>query len=125
MPSDKRLTWSDAPLSKSTDLDRRGAMSRSVRAVTRRGVRASARGRTTMLNRVPSVPVGAVSVMAMTEIEVTQHVARSWRRGYGGSIVTVNVDILPSPRRDPRPAAPGGGAPIVVAGGMPGGGGAA
>jgi N-acetylglucosaminyldiphosphoundecaprenol N-acetyl-beta-D-mannosaminyltransferase len=55
----------------------------------------------------------------MTEIEVTQHVARSWRRGYGGSIVTVNVDILRSASRNPGLAALVEDAEIVVADGMP------
>jgi N-acetylglucosaminyldiphosphoundecaprenol N-acetyl-beta-D-mannosaminyltransferase len=72
-----------------------------------------------MLNRIPSVPVGAVSVMAMSETEVTQHVSRSWLRGHGGSIVTVNVDILRSASRDPDLAALVDAAEIVVADGMP------
>lgn len=72
-----------------------------------------------MLNRTPSVPIGAVSVMAMTEADVTTHVARSWRRRRGGSIVTVNVDILRALTRDSGLAAVVDAAQIVVADGMP------
>src|SRR3954464_517476 len=85
----------------------------------RYGLRASARGGTTMLNRTPSVPVGAVSVMAMSEADVSAHVARSWRRGQGGSIVTVNVDILRAATPRPVLATLVEDAEIVVADGMP------
>jgi N-acetylglucosaminyldiphosphoundecaprenol N-acetyl-beta-D-mannosaminyltransferase len=72
-----------------------------------------------MLNKTPSVPVGAVSIMAMTERDVTEHVVRSWRRGDGGSIVTVNVDILRATTRSEDVRALVERAEIVVADGMP------
>src|SRR4051812_8053909 len=95
-----------------------GTTSRSVSgAASTRALRP--RGGTTMLNRIPSVPVGAVSIMSMTEADVTEHVARSWRRGQGGSIVTVNVDILRAATRNDDLAALVADAEIVVADGMP------
>ena len=67
----------------------------------------------------PTVPVGAVSVMAVTETEVTEYVSQAWRRGEGGSIVTVNVDILRSATKDTAAAELIADAEIVVADGMP------
>ena len=67
----------------------------------------------------PTVPVGAVSVMAVTEDEVAEYVSEAWRRGEGGSIVTVNVDILRAATRDSDVAALIEDAEIVVADGMP------
>jgi N-acetylglucosaminyldiphosphoundecaprenol N-acetyl-beta-D-mannosaminyltransferase len=65
------------------------------------------------------VPIGPVSVMAMTEVDVVEHVAESWRRGVGGSIVTVNVDILRAAVRDAAVAALIAEAEIVVSDGKP------
>jgi N-acetylglucosaminyldiphosphoundecaprenol N-acetyl-beta-D-mannosaminyltransferase len=65
------------------------------------------------------VQVGAVSVMPMTEAEVADHVSSAWRHGEGGSILTVNVDILRSLSRDSELAALAEDAEIVVADGMP------
>jgi N-acetylglucosaminyldiphosphoundecaprenol N-acetyl-beta-D-mannosaminyltransferase len=57
--------------------------------------------------------------MAVTEDEVTAYVSDAWRHGEGGSIVTVNVDILRSAGRDSEVAALIADAEIVVADGMP------
>jgi N-acetylglucosaminyldiphosphoundecaprenol N-acetyl-beta-D-mannosaminyltransferase len=65
------------------------------------------------------VPVGAVSVMPMTEAEVADHVATAWQHGEGGSILTVNVDILRSLSRHSELAVLAENAEIVVADGMP------
>jgi N-acetylglucosaminyldiphosphoundecaprenol N-acetyl-beta-D-mannosaminyltransferase len=65
------------------------------------------------------VPVGAVSVLAITEAQVASFVADSWARGEGGTIVTVNVDILRAATRDSRLAALVAAADVVVADGMP------
>jgi N-acetylglucosaminyldiphosphoundecaprenol N-acetyl-beta-D-mannosaminyltransferase len=65
------------------------------------------------------VPVGVAQVMAITEAGVAEHVAESWSRGEGGSIVTLNVDILRAATRDRRLAALVSDAEIVVADGMP------
>jgi N-acetylglucosaminyldiphosphoundecaprenol N-acetyl-beta-D-mannosaminyltransferase len=65
------------------------------------------------------VPVGAVSVLAITEAQVASFVADSWARGEGGTIVTVNVDILRAATRDSRLAALVAEADVVVADGMP------
>lgn len=72
-----------------------------------------------MLNRTPSVPIGAVSVMVLAERDVIAHVGRSWRHGTGGSIVTVNVDILRAVSRDRSLAALIERSELVVADGMP------
>jgi N-acetylglucosaminyldiphosphoundecaprenol N-acetyl-beta-D-mannosaminyltransferase len=72
-----------------------------------------------MRTTAPTVPVGAVSVMAVTEDEVSSYVSEAWRRGEGGSIVTVNVDILRAVTRDTAMAELVGSAEIVVADGMP------
>ena len=72
-----------------------------------------------MRSTAPTVPVGAVSVMAVTEDEVTGYVSEAWRRGEGGSIVTVNVDILRAATRDAAVAELIADAEIVVADGMP------
>ncbi|MGY1639471.1 WecB/TagA/CpsF family glycosyltransferase [Geodermatophilus sp. SYSU D00742] len=72
-----------------------------------------------MRTTAQSVPVGAVSVLAVTEAGVARHVADAWRRGEGGCIVTVNVDILRAVTRDARLAELVTGADIVVADGMP------
>jgi N-acetylglucosaminyldiphosphoundecaprenol N-acetyl-beta-D-mannosaminyltransferase len=55
----------------------------------------------------------------MTEAEVAEHVAAAWQHGEGGSIFTVNVDILRSLSRDSELAALAEDAAIVVADGMP------
>jgi N-acetylglucosaminyldiphosphoundecaprenol N-acetyl-beta-D-mannosaminyltransferase len=65
------------------------------------------------------VPVGTVSVMPMTEAEVADHVSTAWKHGEGGSILTVNVDILRSLSRNSELAALAEDAEIVVADGMP------
>jgi N-acetylglucosaminyldiphosphoundecaprenol N-acetyl-beta-D-mannosaminyltransferase len=70
-------------------------------------------------NRAAAVPIGAVSVMAMTESDVVEHVADAWRCGDGGSIVTVNVDILRAASRDSDVAALVTAAEIVVSDGKP------
>src|SRR4051794_17236596 len=66
-----------------------------------------------------TVPVGVVSVMPLRESDVAQYVADAWRRGEGGSIVTVNVDILRAASRDSGLAELISDAEIVVADGMP------
>ena len=68
---------------------------------------------------VPTVPVGAVSVMSVTEAGVAEHVRDAWDRGTGGWIVTVNVDILRAVTRDSRLAALVAEAEVIVADGMP------
>jgi N-acetylglucosaminyldiphosphoundecaprenol N-acetyl-beta-D-mannosaminyltransferase len=65
------------------------------------------------------VRVGAVNVMPMTEADVADHVSTAWRHGEGGSILTVNVDILRSLSRNSELAALVEDAQIVVADGMP------
>lgn len=65
------------------------------------------------------VRVGTVSVMPMTEAEVADHVTTAWQHGEGGSILTVNVDILRSLSRNSELAALAEDAEIVVADGMP------
>src|SRR5215213_7588064 len=65
------------------------------------------------------VRVGTVNVMPMTEAEVADHVSAAWRHGQGGSILTVNVDILRSLSRDSELAPLAEEADIVVADGMP------
>jgi N-acetylglucosaminyldiphosphoundecaprenol N-acetyl-beta-D-mannosaminyltransferase len=65
------------------------------------------------------VRVGTVTVMPMTEAEVADHVATAWLHGEGGSILTVNVDILRSLTRDSELASLARDAEIVVADGMP------
>jgi N-acetylglucosaminyldiphosphoundecaprenol N-acetyl-beta-D-mannosaminyltransferase len=72
-----------------------------------------------MRSTVKSVPVGVVSVMAVTEAEVAEYVTDAWQRGEGGSIVTVNVDILRAATRDNELAKMVAEAEIVVADGMP------
>ncbi|MFD2091863.1 WecB/TagA/CpsF family glycosyltransferase [Blastococcus deserti] len=57
--------------------------------------------------------------MPMTEAEVADHVATAWQHGEGGSILTVNVDILRSLSRNSELAALAEDAEIVVADGMP------
>ncbi|HEY0508900.1 MAG TPA: WecB/TagA/CpsF family glycosyltransferase [Blastococcus sp.] len=66
-----------------------------------------------------SVSVGPFSVMAISEAEVASRVRAAWRRGAGGSIATVNVDILRSATRDSALAALVSDSDIVVADGMP------
>jgi N-acetylglucosaminyldiphosphoundecaprenol N-acetyl-beta-D-mannosaminyltransferase len=66
-----------------------------------------------------SVSIGALSVMAITEAEVAARVSDAWRRGVGGSIATVNVDILRAATRDSQLASLVSDADIVVADGMP------
>jgi N-acetylglucosaminyldiphosphoundecaprenol N-acetyl-beta-D-mannosaminyltransferase len=65
------------------------------------------------------VRVGTVNVMPMTEAEVADHVSAAWRHGEGGSILTVNVDILRSLSRNSELAPLAEDADIVVADGMP------
>jgi N-acetylglucosaminyldiphosphoundecaprenol N-acetyl-beta-D-mannosaminyltransferase len=65
------------------------------------------------------VPVGTVSVMPMTMAEVAEHVSTAWLHGEGGSILTVNVDILRSLSRNSELATLAETAEIVVADGMP------
>jgi N-acetylglucosaminyldiphosphoundecaprenol N-acetyl-beta-D-mannosaminyltransferase len=65
------------------------------------------------------VRVGSVNVMPMTEAEVAEHVSTAWLQGEGGSILTVNVDILRSLSRNSELAALADTAEIVVADGMP------
>jgi len=57
--------------------------------------------------------------MAVTEVDVVEHVAAEWRRGVGGSIVTVNVDITRAAARDTDLAALVADAEIVVPDGKP------
>jgi N-acetylglucosaminyldiphosphoundecaprenol N-acetyl-beta-D-mannosaminyltransferase len=66
-----------------------------------------------------AVSIGAVSVLAITEAEVAARVSESWYRGVGGSIATVNVDILRAAERDSQLASLVAEADIVVADGMP------
>lgn len=72
-----------------------------------------------MLSFSPSVSVGAVSVMPLTEAEVATFVSEAWRTGIGGSIVTVNIDILRAATLDSSLADLVTDADIVVADGMP------
>jgi N-acetylglucosaminyldiphosphoundecaprenol N-acetyl-beta-D-mannosaminyltransferase len=72
-----------------------------------------------MNDAAPPVAVGAVSVMAVTESGVADLVSDGWSSGRGGSIVTVNVDILRAVSRRPELAALVDDAEIVVADGMP------
>jgi N-acetylglucosaminyldiphosphoundecaprenol N-acetyl-beta-D-mannosaminyltransferase len=72
-----------------------------------------------MHTSTPSVPIGAVSVRAMTEAQVAQEVTAAWRAGDGGCIVTVNVDILRAASRDAAIAELVAEAEIAVADGMP------
>jgi N-acetylglucosaminyldiphosphoundecaprenol N-acetyl-beta-D-mannosaminyltransferase len=65
------------------------------------------------------VRVGTVSVMPMTEADVADHVSTAWQHGEGGSILTVNVDILRSLSRNTELAALAEESEIVVADGMP------
>jgi N-acetylglucosaminyldiphosphoundecaprenol N-acetyl-beta-D-mannosaminyltransferase len=65
------------------------------------------------------VSVGPFSIMAITESEVGERVSEAWRRGVGGSIATVNVDILRAATRDSELAALVSDSDIVVADGMP------
>lgn len=66
-----------------------------------------------------SVRIGALSVMAITEAGVAAQVSEAWSQGMGGSIATVNVDILRAATRDSELAALVSEADIVVADGMP------
>jgi len=72
-----------------------------------------------MRSTARAVPVGALSVMAVTETEVAAYVSEAWERGEGGSIVTVNVDILRAASRDNALTEVIAKAEIVVADGMP------
>lgn len=65
------------------------------------------------------IRVGAVEVMAVSEEELLDHVAESWRRGRGGAIVTANVDIVRAATRDPALADLVTRSEVVVADGMP------
>ncbi|RKT53974.1 WecB/TagA/CpsF family glycosyltransferase [Saccharothrix australiensis] len=67
----------------------------------------------------PRVRVGAVDVWSVRESGVAEHVARSWRRGEGGAIVTANVDIVRAATRAPELAALVAESDLVVADGMP------
>jgi N-acetylglucosaminyldiphosphoundecaprenol N-acetyl-beta-D-mannosaminyltransferase len=72
-----------------------------------------------MRGTTESVSVGAVSVLAITEAEVATRVQDAWAHGDGGSIVTVNVDILRAATRDDALADLVAASEIVVADGMP------
>src|SRR4051794_29652694 len=65
------------------------------------------------------VSVGPFSVMAISESDVATRVRDAWQRGAGGSIATVNVDILRATTRDSALAALVSASDIVVADGMP------
>ena len=65
------------------------------------------------------VSVGPFSVMAISEADVATRVRAAWRRGAGGSIATVNVDILRATTRDSALATLVSDSDIVVADGMP------
>jgi N-acetylglucosaminyldiphosphoundecaprenol N-acetyl-beta-D-mannosaminyltransferase len=68
---------------------------------------------------VPVVTVGVASVMPLREADVARYVTEAWSRGDGGSIVTLNVDILRAATKDHRLAELVSDAEIVVADGMP------
>jgi N-acetylglucosaminyldiphosphoundecaprenol N-acetyl-beta-D-mannosaminyltransferase len=65
------------------------------------------------------VRVGAIEVCAISEADVLDHVAWSWRDGLGGSIITANVDIVRMATRDSAVAELISRAELVVADGMP------
>ncbi|WP_199582843.1 WecB/TagA/CpsF family glycosyltransferase [Blastococcus sp. TF02-09] len=63
--------------------------------------------------------VGPFSVMAVREEDVAARVREAWRMGAGGSIATVNIDILRATTRDSALAELVSHSDIVVADGMP------
>lgn len=65
------------------------------------------------------VKVGKLWVDALTERQAVEAVRAAWALGRGGSIFTVNVDILRAVSRQPELAALLSGGTLVVADGMP------
>jgi N-acetylglucosaminyldiphosphoundecaprenol N-acetyl-beta-D-mannosaminyltransferase len=67
----------------------------------------------------PTVRVGSVNVVPLSENELIHQVEHSWQRGIGGWIVTANVDIVRAAARDSALSALVAEADVVVADGMP------
>lgn len=71
------------------------------------------------LRKFAVTPIGCASIARLSEADVAHEVANGWADGFGGWIVTVNVDILRKLRGNPALADLVGSAPLVVADGMP------
>lgn len=65
------------------------------------------------------VRVAGVTVDAMTELEVVDHVVAAVRRGEGGHVVTPNIDVCLGAARDPEVRALVEQADVAVPDGMP------
>jgi exopolysaccharide biosynthesis WecB/TagA/CpsF family protein len=68
---------------------------------------------------VTRVPLGPIGLDPLTEQQLVDHVRSTWGEGFGGSIVTANVDILRAVSRAPELADLVNKASLVVADGMP------
>lgn len=65
------------------------------------------------------VPIGGIGIDPLTEAQVLRLVQDGWRHGYGGLIVTPNVDIWRRARREPTTRNLIDSATVVTADGMP------
>jgi N-acetylglucosaminyldiphosphoundecaprenol N-acetyl-beta-D-mannosaminyltransferase len=65
------------------------------------------------------VPLGPIGLDPLTEEQVLDHLRSTWDEGFGGSVVTANVDILRAASRAPELADLVNKASLVVADGMP------
>ncbi|HWN31497.1 MAG TPA: WecB/TagA/CpsF family glycosyltransferase, partial [Pseudonocardia sp.] len=68
---------------------------------------------------VTRVPLGPIGLDPLTEQQLVDHVRSTWHEGFGGSVVTANVDILRAVSRAPELADLVNKASCVVADGMP------
>jgi exopolysaccharide biosynthesis WecB/TagA/CpsF family protein len=68
---------------------------------------------------VGRVPLGPVGLDPITEQQLVDHVRSTWDEGFGGSVVTANVDIMRAASRTPELADLVNKASFVVADGMP------
>ncbi|HET9255687.1 MAG TPA: WecB/TagA/CpsF family glycosyltransferase, partial [Pseudonocardiaceae bacterium] len=73
----------------------------------------------TLTDAPARLEVGGVGLCALTERDVVAAVRERWRAGQGGSIITVNVDILRTLSHDPDLRKLIADASLVVADGMP------